>query len=321
MFSKLLAALGAKNADQLMTAQDYQFMAYVTEYGKTYGTKAEFEFRSALFKTELAHIEEQNASGNNTHTLGTNHMSDWTEEEYNKLLGYKPELRLGERQEKWLDVSEPMADEINWVEKGAVTPVKNQEQCGSCWAFSSTGAIEGAEFLHGTKQLVSLSEQNLVDCSKQNHACQGGLMDYAFEFVETHPLMRESDYPYTGHHSTYSKCKYDESKGVGHVKGYNDVPSRQVDQMKKFLENGPVSVAIEADKSVFQSYRSGVITSRLCGKKLDHGVLAVGYGSEDGEDYFLVKNSWGASWGMRGYVKIGQNDVCGILDQPSQPTE
>lgn len=97
MFSKLLAALGAKNADQLMTAQDYQFMAYVTEYGKTYGTKAEFEFRSALFKTELAHIEEQNASGNNTHTLGTNHMSDWTEEEYNKLLGYKPELRLGER--------------------------------------------------------------------------------------------------------------------------------------------------------------------------------------------------------------------------------
>jgi cathepsin L len=162
MFSKLLAAVGLRHAESdagLMTAQDYEFMSYVTEYGKTYGTKAEFEFRAALFKQELAHIEEQNASGNNTHTLGVNHMSDWTVEEYNKLLGYKPELRLGGKKEPtFLDVVEPMADEINWVEQGAVTPVKNQEQCGSCWAFSSTGSIEGAEFLHGTKQLVSLSE-------------------------------------------------------------------------------------------------------------------------------------------------------------------
>jgi cathepsin L len=289
-----------------MTAQDYEFMSYVTEYGKTYGTKAEFEFRSALFKQELAHIEEQNASGN-THTLGVNHMSDWTEEEYNKLLGYKPSLRLGgeKRESTFLDVSGPMADSINWVEQGAVTPVKNQEQCGSCWAFSSTGSIEGAEFLHGTKQLISLSEQNLVDCSTKNDACQGGLMDYAFEYVKTHPLMKESAYPYTGHHTKYSKCKYEASEGVGHVKGFNDVPSKNLEQMKKALENGPVSVAIEADKSVFQSYRSGVITSRKCGKKLDHGVLAVGYGTEDGEDYFLVKNSWGASWGVKGYVKIG----------------
>ena len=123
MFSKLLAALGAKHADQMMTAQDYEFMRYVTEYGKTYGTKAEFEFRSALFKQELAHIEEENAKGN-THTLGLNHMSDWTEEEYKRLLGYKPEMKT-ERKEKWLDVTGPMADEVNWVDKGAVTHVKN----------------------------------------------------------------------------------------------------------------------------------------------------------------------------------------------------
>ena len=208
-------------------------------------------------------------------------MSDWTNEEYNKLLGYKPELRLGEREESFLEITEPL-DDINWVEQGAVTPVKNQEQCGSCWAFSSTGSIEGAEFLHGTKELVSLSEQNLVDCSTENHACQGGLMDYAFKYVETHPLMKEADYPYTGHHSTFSKCKYEASKGVGHVKGFKDVPSKNKAQMMEALKMGPVSVAIEADKSVFQSYRSGVITSRLCGKKLDHGVLAVGYGTEDG---------------------------------------
>jgi len=255
----------------------------------------------------------------NTHTLGVNHMSDWTEAEYKNLLGYKMELKVSNPHH--IEITEPLADDVNWVEKGAVTPVKNQEQCGSCWAFSSTGSIEGAEFLHGTKKLTSLSEQQLVDCSKENDACKGGLMDRAFKYVETNPLMEESAYPYTGHHSNFSKCKYEASKGVGHVKGFKDVTPRSGDQMKAALAMGPVSVAIEADKSVFQSYRSGVITSRLCGKKLDHGVLAVGYGTEDGEDYFLVKNSWGASWGSKGYVKIGQDDVCGILDQPSYPTE
>jgi C1A family cysteine protease len=303
-----------------MTAQDYEFMKYVTEYGKMYGTKAEFNLRSELFKKELAHIEEQNASGNNTHTLALNHMADWTADEYNKLLGYKAEYKT-ERNNVFLDTTEPAADELNWVTQGAVTPVKNQEQCGSCWAFSSTGSIEGAEFLHGTKQLVSLSEQNLVDCSKENDGCDGGLMDRAFEFVKTHPLMTEAEYPYTAHSSKFTKCKYVESKGVGHVKSYHDVPEDNVAQMKTALANGPVSVAIEADKSVFQSYRRGVITSRGCGKKLDHGVLAVGYGTEDGEAYWLVKNSWGATWGVEGYVKIGENDICGILQQASYPTE
>jgi len=248
-------------------------------------------------------------------------MTDWSEDEYRRLLGYKPELRLGARKEpEMLDTSN-LKDDINWVTQGAVTAVKNQGQCGSCWAFSTTGSIEGAEFLHGTKMLTSLSEQNLVDCSKENDACKGGLMDRAFSYVESHPLMKESDYPYTGHHSFFSRCKYESSKGVGHVKGYKDVASKNVDQMKAALAIGPVSVAVEADKSVFQSYRSGVITSSACGKKLDHGVLAVGMGTEDGTDYFLVKNSWGASWGDKGYLKIGQNDVCGILDQPSYPTE
>merc|ERR1719476_328825 len=168
-----------------LTAADFEFIRYVSEYGKSYGTRSEFEFRNAQFKETLAKIEAHNSSNDATHTVGINHMADWTHEEYKRLLGYKPVVGLA-RPEAPILSEENLADEVNWVTKGAVTPVKNQEQCGSCWAFSSTGAIEGAEFLHGTKELVSLSEQNLVDCSKENHACQGGLMDYAFEYVKTH---------------------------------------------------------------------------------------------------------------------------------------
>ena len=164
--TKVATHMGLKHAEQELSAADYEFMRYVSEYGKHYATKAEFEFRSSLFKEQLAHIEDHNAKGE-THSLGLNHMSDWTEEEYRRLLGYKEEIRAvpKTREPVLLDTSN-LADDINWVTQGAVTGVKNQEQCGSCWAFSSTGAIEGAEFLHGTKTLTSLSEQNLVDCSK-----------------------------------------------------------------------------------------------------------------------------------------------------------
>jgi len=196
-----------------------------------------------------------------------------------------------------------LASEVNWVDKGAVTGVKNQGQCGSCWAFSTTGAIEGAREIAGSG-LTSLSEENLVECSKQNHGCGGGAMVLGFMYAEKNPLMTEAAYPYTSGGGHSGSCKYQKSEGVGSVKGFEEV-SKSASQMKAAISKGPVSVAIEADKSVFQHYRSGVLTGRACGTKLDHGVLAVGYGSEDGEDYFLVKNSWGGSWGDNGYVKIG----------------
>ena len=296
-----------------ISAEEMEYMKYVTEWGKSYGTKAEFEFRLEQFKKSLAKMAEHNSINAHGSTVTHNQFSDWTETEYKKLLGYKPYNRV--ESPELLDTSN-LADSVNWVTKGAVTNVKNQGQCGSCWAFSTTGAVEGAMFL-STGTLTSFSEQQLVDCSKTNNGCNGGLMDYAFRYIETSPLMTESEYPYKardGH------CMYQKSKGVGKVKAYKDV-SRDTsgNQLKAAVAKGPVSVAIEADQFTFQAYHSGVITHG-CGKNLDHGVLAVGYGTENGQEYFLVKNSWGASWGASGYVKIAP-DQCGITLQASYPTE
>jgi len=283
---------------------------YKQQFGKTYNGDDEDQKRQQIFE-QNQQLWGQHESGA---VLGATVFSDLTLEEFQAL----PIRGLTESAASGLPSvgvheynGETLAASVDWTTKGAVTPVKNQGQCGSCWAFSTTGGLEGAWQL-ASGNLVSLSEQQFVDCSKQNSGCNGGLMDYAFDFATNTAIATENTYAYTARDGT---CKSSFTTGIprGGVTGYKDV-SNSASALRSALNLNPVSVAIQADQSVFQQYTGGVITSG-CGTSLDHGVLAAGY---DGNT-IKVKNSWGSSWGVNGYVNIDASQ-CGITTSASYPT-
>jgi len=300
------------------------FTEFKQTYGKTYTSEEEAQ-RFQVFQENVAFINKHNAAfeaGTETYTVGVNQFADMTIAEF-KAAYLRPMNMSRPRNEVILPESNVGA--VDWRDHNAVTPVKNQAQCGSCWAFSSTGSIEGAHAI-ATGNLVSLSEQQLVDCSvtQGNHGCEGGLMDYAFTYVISNKgLTTEANYPYTAQGPLTCQT----AKAADHaatVSSYADVAQNQESQLIAAVTKQPVSVAIEADQSGFQLYKSGVFKA-ACGTQLDHGVLAVGFGTTGGQDYWIVKNSWGTSWGMSGYIlmaqHVGATGICGINMMSSYPVE
>ncbi|CBK24846.2 uncharacterized protein [Blastocystis hominis] len=257
------------------------FSAFEARYGKNY-LPAERAFRAKVFEYNMEWARKMNAQ-NHPYTVGMTPFADMTNTEFanSKLCG----CMLKPKMTKPATPIMQRADEtVDWREKGAVTPVKNQASCGSCWAFSATGAMEGRNFV-ANGELISLSEQQLVDCDHQSSGCGGGWMTYAFEYAMKKGMCKEEDYPY---HAVDEDCKDDKCTPVVFPKGYEEVPMYDGAALKQAVSQGPVSVAVEADSIVFQMYTGGVIDSTACGTSLNHGVLAVGYGA----DYWIVKNSW-----------------------------
>jgi len=210
-----------------------------------------------------------------------------------------------------------LVSNIDWRSAGAVTPVKNQGGCASCWAFAAVGSLEGAWQVASGK-LTSMSEQQLVDCSTANDGCDGGVLEYVFAYLqETVDVATETSYPYQGVQGTCRTTGYTPAVPQGGVTGYRSAGTTAAD-LKSALQLGPVSVAIEADQMSFGAYRSGILNSASCGTRPDHGVTLVGYDSS--EDYFIVKNSWGARWGNKGFAYLSaQNNTCGILNDAWYP--
>ncbi|KAG8497874.1 hypothetical protein CXB51_007206 [Gossypium anomalum] len=309
---------------QPLTAE-HHFSLFKARFKKSYASEEEHDYRFKVFRANLRRAERhQKLDPSATH--GVTQFSDLTPGEFRKrFLGLR-RLRLPEdANQAPILPTDNLPEDFDWREKGAVTPVKNQGSCGSCWSFSTTGALEGANFL-ATGKLVSLSEQQLVDCDHEcdpeeagscDSGCNGGLMNSAFEYtLKAGGLMREEDYPYTG--TDRGTCKFDKSKIVAKVANFSVVSLDEDQIAANLVKNGPLAVAINA---VFmQTYIGGVSCPYICSKRLDHGVLLVGYGSAGyapirlkDKPHWIIKNSWGETWGENGYYKIcrGRN-VCGV---------
>jgi hypothetical protein len=287
---------------------------------KKHYTASEEAHRFKIFQSNIVKIAKMNAKNSGV-KFGINKFADLTASEFKSKYVNGGFVKTDIPAEKTIrfPTTGALPDSVDWRNKGAVTPVKDQGQCGSCWTFSTTGVLEGFYFVKNG-ELISFSEQQIVDCaSSAGQGCNGGWPYLAVEYAGQQGLEKESDYPYTARDGT---CKFTASKAIKINTGYQFVTPKSSDQLKNALVNAPVSVCIEADQDTFQFYKSGVISTG-CGANIDHAVLAVGYQKVGALEAFIVKNSWGTSWGSSGYVYIstiqqlnGGQGACGILYQP-----
>ncbi|KAK9884587.1 hypothetical protein WA026_007429 [Henosepilachna vigintioctopunctata] len=309
-----------------------QWDAFKVTHQKQYDSETEEKYRMKIFMDNSHKVAKHNklyALGLVSYKLGINKYADLLHHEFIRVMnGFnRSKALVGGDFEQPIKFIPPanvqLPENVDWRTKGAVTKVKDQGHCGSCWSFSATGSLEGQHFRR-TGKLVSLSEQNLIDCSTKygNNGCNGGLMDNAFRYIKDNKgIDTEISYPYKAEDE---KCHFNPRKIGATDRGFVDIESGDEDQLKSAIATvGPISVAIDASHESFQLYGGGVYYDASCSSEdLDHGVLAVGYGTdENGQDYWLIKNSWGPSWGDEGYIKMARNrdNNCGVATQASYP--
>jgi cathepsin L len=307
---------------------DSQYAATFLDFAKTYGKSYhhdEFQYRLGVFRANYDFIVAKNAAQSHM-TLAINEFADLTHAEFIQQYAGLKHVTIDETQsvvdEKTVAA---LPTSWDWNTKGAVTPIKNQEQCGSCWSFSTTGSTEGCHFIN-SNSLTGLSEQNLMDCSDSygNAGCDGGLMTDAMNYVIANGgIDTESSYPYTAEDGT--SCNYVSANSGATLKAYVNVMQGNETDLQDKVSVGPTSVAIDASQNSFQFYSSGVYYEPACSStSLDHGVLAVGWGVLSGSNppnYWIVKNSWGTSWGQAGYIWMARNmnNNCGIATMATLP--
>merc|ERR1712168_593566 len=309
MKSLLIIATLALGATAL--GLDKEWEAFKTKFERSYSSVEEHNLRRLIFADNLLLIESHNLEhelGCHTYTLGVNQFADLTGDEFQRQFnGFKP-IQGKEAQAHQIVGDAP--DTMDWRTKGLVTPIKDQGQCGSCWAFAAVATMEGAWKKAG-HSLTSLSEQQLVDCVTVDYGCNGGLPSDGIAWAKKHGMAAETAYPY---HARDGRCKHNQ-KAVANFTGLINVQQTEADLKDAVGMVGPVAVGIDASHYSFQLYHGGVYhESRCSNTQLDHGVTVIGYGTESGKDYWLVKNSWGSTWGEKGYIKMWRNhkNMCGI---------
>jgi len=323
LFSALVrpSLFKAKPVDEL----EEQFRKFIVKFNRQYASEEEYAARFETFKETLEFIETHNADTSKTHKVGLNQFADMTHEEFRQKITPKVKRPLDNGAQF---VHEPsglkLPPTVDWRQSGAVTPVKDQGVCGSCYTFGSAGSLEGA-YKIATGNLVSLSEQQLVDCSwndaLQVQGCNGGFASVVFQWIINNGgIATEASYPYLMQDGF---CKASDLSSGVQVKAYVNVTTGE-EYLLDAVALGPVAVAIDASHPEFRYYTSGVYYQANCGNTtdvLDHEVLAVGYGTYNGQDYWLVKNSWSTHWGDAGYVMMSRNkgNNCGIATQATYP--